>query len=229
MPSLTEVASVSADQYVHLRTEARPPDQQKPRHAGLSQCAREDSNLHGPFSPQGPQPESPRVDGFSGVRGPQIGGFSRRIGPRGKSGCCHECCHGSRRLVSPGAGRTRVVERRERRPRRRPHRRAGRRPAIAIWTTYLGAEEASLARDPPPARTSTSRARGCRVTSSAHGLAGAGGLWSSAAVGASARGLLTIATPMITTTMPTVAEGPGSAPWAASMRTATTGTRNVQA
>jgi hypothetical protein len=28
----------------------------KPRIPGLSQCAREDSNLHGPISPQGPQP-----------------------------------------------------------------------------------------------------------------------------------------------------------------------------
>ena len=66
----------------------------------LFQCAREDSNLHGPFSPQGPQPQSPRVDGFSGVRGPQIMRFSERIGPPGKVGCCHECCHKSHRLVS---------------------------------------------------------------------------------------------------------------------------------
>ena len=34
----------------------KPPNIKKPRCAGLFQCAREDSNLHGPYSPQGPQP-----------------------------------------------------------------------------------------------------------------------------------------------------------------------------
>ena len=62
-----------------------------------------------------------------------------------------------------------------------------------------------------------------------HGSAGVGGLASSVVVDASARGWLTIATPVITTAMPMVAAGPGRLPWAASMRTATTGTRNVQA
>src|SRR5437588_9785052 len=41
------------------QTTSRPSSSQniqKPRSARLSQCAREDSNLHGPFSPQGPQP-----------------------------------------------------------------------------------------------------------------------------------------------------------------------------
>ena len=33
-----------------------PRIHKKPRHAGPYSCAREDSNLHGPFSPQGPQP-----------------------------------------------------------------------------------------------------------------------------------------------------------------------------
>src|SRR5215212_1361731 len=32
------------------------PTNAKPRHCGASQCAREDSNLHGPYGPQGPQP-----------------------------------------------------------------------------------------------------------------------------------------------------------------------------
>src|SRR5271170_1431548 len=32
----------------------RSPD----KGAGLSQCAREDSNVHGPYGPQGPQPDS---------------------------------------------------------------------------------------------------------------------------------------------------------------------------
>src|SRR5438874_730528 len=33
-----------------------PPDVRKPRLRGALQCAREDSNLHGPNGPQGPQP-----------------------------------------------------------------------------------------------------------------------------------------------------------------------------
>ena len=38
------------------RTASGASKHQKSRCAGLSQCAREDSNLHGPYSPQGPQP-----------------------------------------------------------------------------------------------------------------------------------------------------------------------------
>jgi len=72
----------------------RPGYKKSPAMRGFFQCAREDSNLHGPISPQGPQPESTRVDGFSGVRGPQIGGFSARVGRAGRGGCCQGCCHG---------------------------------------------------------------------------------------------------------------------------------------
>jgi hypothetical protein len=40
---------------VFLEAPAEQP-RKRSRFPGLSQCAREDSNLHGPFSPQGPQP-----------------------------------------------------------------------------------------------------------------------------------------------------------------------------
>jgi len=43
--------------------------------SGLSQCAREDSNLHGPFSPRGPQPGSVGVDGVSASRSSNCAGF----------------------------------------------------------------------------------------------------------------------------------------------------------
>lgn len=54
--------------------------------------------------------------------------------------------------------------------------------------------------------------RSGRVTRSGYWLAGAGGVGTSAAVDASARGWLTIATPVITTMMPMLAAGPGRAP-----------------
>jgi len=38
------------------RCHTPPHKAKKPRHAGPFRCAREDSNLHGPISPQGPQP-----------------------------------------------------------------------------------------------------------------------------------------------------------------------------
>jgi hypothetical protein len=50
-------------------------DEKSPAVRGFLQCAREDSNFHGPYGPQGPQPESPGVDEFSGVRGAQIAWF----------------------------------------------------------------------------------------------------------------------------------------------------------
>ena len=59
-----------------------------------SQCAREDSNLHGPFSPQGPQPRTARVDASKGVQIVQIARFRGRTGRNGRGGCCHGCCHG---------------------------------------------------------------------------------------------------------------------------------------
>jgi uncharacterized protein YbjT (DUF2867 family) len=49
---------------------------QKAPLAGLSLCAREDSNLHGPFSPQGPQPCRTSV---RPVRTPQFAGESSRF------------------------------------------------------------------------------------------------------------------------------------------------------
>ncbi len=66
----------------------------KPRLSGLSKCAREDSNLHGPFSPQGPQPWTRRVDVFRSVQAFQIARFRGRMRQAGRSGCCHGCCHG---------------------------------------------------------------------------------------------------------------------------------------
>jgi hypothetical protein len=45
---------------------------EKPRRAGLSTVRPRGLELHGPFNPQGPQPESPAVDGSSGFQGPQI-------------------------------------------------------------------------------------------------------------------------------------------------------------
>ena len=66
---------VQSGRICHMTT-ARPPPDGSNRHRaspkkvrGFPPCAREDSNLHGPISPQGPQPESSGVDGFSGVRG----------------------------------------------------------------------------------------------------------------------------------------------------------------
>jgi hypothetical protein len=38
------------------RDEVSPENEQSPAFAGLFPCAEEDSNLHGPYSPQGPQP-----------------------------------------------------------------------------------------------------------------------------------------------------------------------------
>ena len=72
-------------------------DREKPRCAGLSKCAREDSNLHGPYSPQGPQPWTGRVDASKGVRIVQTARFRGRNGRIGRHGCCHGCCHGAGR------------------------------------------------------------------------------------------------------------------------------------
>ena len=45
-----------------------PPRSIKKRpERGFPKCAREDSNLHGPISPQGPQPWTGRVDASTGV------------------------------------------------------------------------------------------------------------------------------------------------------------------
>jgi hypothetical protein len=52
-------------------------------------CAREDSNLHGELSPQGPQPDPGGVDGFRGVQIVQFAQFSGPAGRIRKGGCCH--------------------------------------------------------------------------------------------------------------------------------------------
>src|SRR4051794_16960508 len=54
-PADTEDASGSAS-LVHAALRGRPRTRKAPPNAGLFPCAEEDSNLHGPFSPQGPQP-----------------------------------------------------------------------------------------------------------------------------------------------------------------------------
>ncbi len=56
------------DTHTTGRTPGAAADKKKPRCARLSQCAREDSNFHGPYGPQGPQPCTPRVDASRGVQ-----------------------------------------------------------------------------------------------------------------------------------------------------------------
>src|ERR1700689_4217697 len=52
-----ECGYLSRDKSPHRRTEVVYRIKRiNPRLAGLSQCAREDSNFHGPIGPQGPQP-----------------------------------------------------------------------------------------------------------------------------------------------------------------------------
>jgi hypothetical protein len=79
------------------RTQDLPRPTRKAPMRGAFSCAREDSNFHGPFGPQGPQPCTGRVDAFRSVQILQIGGFAGRIGRNGRSGYCHGCCHGLRR------------------------------------------------------------------------------------------------------------------------------------
>jgi len=86
------------------------PCMQKPRISGLSKCAREDSNLHGPFSPQGPQPRTRRVDALPSVQIGQIVGFAGRVGRDGWGGCCHECCGRVLRWRSYGGARSATSE-----------------------------------------------------------------------------------------------------------------------
>ena len=66
-PSVSRLASVGV---------ATPgwTHEKSPALRGFPQCARGDSNFHGPFSPQRPQPRSLRVDGFSGAQGRKLGG-----------------------------------------------------------------------------------------------------------------------------------------------------------
>jgi hypothetical protein len=67
--------------YCHVTTARPPPDgsnrhdqgmKKAPACGGFSLCAREDSNFHGPFGPQGPQPWTGRVDASRGVQIVQI-------------------------------------------------------------------------------------------------------------------------------------------------------------
>jgi hypothetical protein len=56
-------------------------------------CAREDSNLHGRFRPQGPQPDTATVDGFRGVRSSpfcEVPGRVDSVGPRAPSSICRQ-------------------------------------------------------------------------------------------------------------------------------------------
>ena len=57
-----------------------------------SQSAREDPNLHGPFSPQGASTWSAVCRWVQGRPNRPIARFRGRTGRIGRSGCCHECC-----------------------------------------------------------------------------------------------------------------------------------------
>jgi hypothetical protein len=50
-----------------MTAESPAENEKAPPERGFHKCAREDSNLHGPIGPQGPQPESAGVDGFVGI------------------------------------------------------------------------------------------------------------------------------------------------------------------
>ena len=56
----------------------------------LFRCAREDSNLHGPYSPQGPRPDALGVDRFIGVQSVETAGAGDFVGRI----CCGGCSHG---------------------------------------------------------------------------------------------------------------------------------------
>jgi hypothetical protein len=61
--------------------EAGAPCRRNRRLAAIFRCVREDSNLHGPFSPQGPEPDTAAgVDGSNGVQRFQFARFAGRIG-----------------------------------------------------------------------------------------------------------------------------------------------------
>src|ERR1700676_3884856 len=64
--------------------------QKKPRSAGPFRCAREDSNLHGELSPQGPQPCA-STNSATGAEGASIARWGRQLAAcgSGMSTCGH--------------------------------------------------------------------------------------------------------------------------------------------
>jgi hypothetical protein len=70
------------------RPEKRRATYIKAGFAALFQCARVDSNHHGPNGPQGPQPDPRAVDGSGSVQIVQFVGFRGRIGRIWRSGFC---------------------------------------------------------------------------------------------------------------------------------------------
>src|ERR1700731_4444411 len=78
--------------------------------AGLSQCAREDSNLHGPYSPQGPQPCA-STNSATGAGGRSIGRVDSVGGGRYLTNTCSSGSlpnpdrGGCERWTSPSASR----------------------------------------------------------------------------------------------------------------------------
>jgi hypothetical protein len=90
-PRLT-ARRVSLNDSFNSRHRPHPCGHHFPRHLSpmsrhITRCAREDSNLHGEHSPQGPQPDARGVDGSRGVQIVQIARFSGRVGRIWKGGC----------------------------------------------------------------------------------------------------------------------------------------------
>jgi hypothetical protein len=75
-----------SEHYARSPTDA-PATPRNRRPAGLFRCAREDSNLHGPYSAQGPQPDTTNVDESRSVQSVQLARFARRIGRVWRGGC----------------------------------------------------------------------------------------------------------------------------------------------
>jgi hypothetical protein len=87
------------------RSSTRPRNIKKPRVAGLSQCAREDSNLHGSCLPQGPQPCA-STNSATGARARQYRpGSDGRCRARGRAGGCAVA------ILSPSVGGATVPNR----------------------------------------------------------------------------------------------------------------------
>jgi hypothetical protein len=79
-----------------------------PAFAGVSSCAEEDSNLHGPFSPQGPQPGSDLFLTSAGVR---FGRGTDDLDAGRRNGRSARVSRGvSRPCLSPASGAGRISE-----------------------------------------------------------------------------------------------------------------------